>query len=314
MKELLHETRAYRRILTEARAGNAPHAVLVLFPDAAHLRELLRECAKAFFCAEEGRRIANLIEKESFADCLMYPSAAGGKLTVDDAVNILEESILRPVEGKKKLFVLDAFHTASALVQNKLLKVLEEPPEGVSFLLGASQEHAVLPTVLSRAEKFQEPPFPEGSIFNALKRMYPAEKGLERAAAASGGMLSQAEKLLAGGGESFRLAEEFVRGDAPEAFARRADKLDKTAFFAALELLLRDMLLIKSNEARYASRADEATRTLAAKYHTGTLLTALEGVREAEKRVNFNAGIGQALYALVLEIKEEERRWQKLSS
>ena len=313
MKELLHETRAYRRIFTEAGAGNAPHAVLVLFPDGAHLRELLKECAKAFFCAEEGSRTAALIEKESFADCLFFP-AAGAKLTVDDAANILEESILRPVEGEKKLFVLDAFHTASALVQNKLLKVLEEPPEGVSFLLGASEEHAVLPTVLSRAEKYREPPFPEESILKALKRMYPAERGLERAAAASGGLLSQAQKLLMGGGESFRLAEEFVKGDAPEAFSRRADKIDKTAFFAALELLLRDLLLIKSNEARYASRADETTRSLAAKYHKGTLLRALEGVREAEKRVNFNAGLGQALYVLALEIKEEERRWQKLSS
>ncbi len=313
MKELLHETRCYRRIAAEARAGRSAHAALVLFPDAAHLRELLKECAKAFFCAEDGSRTAALIEKESFQDCLFYP-AAGAKLTVDDAAKILEESLLRPVEGTKKLFVLDAFHTASALVQNKLLKVLEEPPEGVSFLLGAVQEHAVLPTVLSRTEKFAEPPFSEESILKALKRMYPKEAGLERAAAASGGILSQAERLLSGGGESFRLAEEFVKNDAPEAFCRKADKLDKDAFFAALELLLRDMLLLKTGQGRYASRTDGAAKALAERYHAGTLIRALEEVREAEKRVNFNAGVGQALYVLALGMKEEETRWQKLSS
>ena len=209
---------------------------------------------------------------------------------------------------------IGAKRTAGALVQNKLLKVLEEPPEGVSFLLGAAQEHAVLPTVLSRTEKFREPPFAEESILKALLRMYPAEQGLERAAAASGGILSQAERLLAGGGESFRLAEEFLLSDAPEAFCRRADKLDKDAFFAALELLLRDMLLLKTGQERFASRTDERARALAERYPTGVILSALEGVRKAQRRVNFNAGLGQTLYALALSMKEEEKRWQKLSS
>lgn len=313
MKELLRETLVYKRLASDARAGRQAHAVLTVFPDAAHLRALLKECAKAFFGAEEGSRTALLIDKESYSDCLFFPQA-GAKLTVDDAARILEESLLRPVEGEKKLFVLDAFHTAGALVQNKLLKVLEEPPEGVSFLLGAAQEHAVLPTVLSRTEKFREPPFAEESIFKALLRMYPAGKDPERAAAASGGILSQAERLLAGGGESFRLAEEFLQNDAPEAFCRRADKADKDGFFAALELLLRDVLLLKTGQARFASRTDETAKALAAKYAAGTLLTALEGVREAEKRVNFNAGFGQALYVLALSMKEEEKRWQKLSS
>ena len=313
MKELLRETLVYKRLASDASAGRQPQSVLVLFPDAAHLRALLKECAKAFFGAEEGSRTALLIDKESFPDCLFFP-AAGAKLTVDDAARILEESLLRPVEGGKKLFVLDAFHTAGALVQNKLLKVLEEPSEGVSFLLGAAQEHAVLPTVLSRAEKFQEPPFAEESILKALLRMYPAEQGLERAAAASGGILSQAERLLAGGGESFRLAEEFLQNDAPEAFCRRAEKLDKDAFFAAVELLLRDMLFLRTGQARFASRTDEAAGRLAKRYPAGVILSALEGVREAQKRVNFNAGLGQTLYALALSMKEEEKRWQKLSS
>ena len=172
----------------------------------------------------------------------------------------------------------------------------------------------MLPTVLSRTEKFREPPFAEESVLKALLRMYPAEKGAERAAAASGGILSQAERLLAGGGESFRLAEEFLLGDAPEAFCRRADKLDKDAFFAALELLLRDMLFLKTGQECFSSRTDGAARALAERYPAGVILSALEGVREAQKRVNFNAGLGQTLYALALSIKEEEKRWQKLSS
>lgn len=101
MKELLRETLVYKRFASDASAGRQPQSVLVLFPDAAHLRALLKECAKAFFGAEEGSRTALLIDKESFPDCLFFP-AAGAKLTVDDAARILEESLLRPVEGGKK--------------------------------------------------------------------------------------------------------------------------------------------------------------------------------------------------------------------
>ena len=52
-------------------------------------------------------------------------------------------------------------------------------------------------------------------------------------------------------------------------------------------------------------------------YECEGILTAfaqLERVREAEKRVNFNGGLGQSLYVLALEMKEEQIKWQKLSS
>lgn len=76
---------------------------------------------------------------------------------MEDAERILEESALKPVEGNKKLFVAGDFAEATTQAQNKLLKLLEEPPEGVYFLLGATVSFSVLPTILSRTEKLEIP-------------------------------------------------------------------------------------------------------------------------------------------------------------
>ena len=185
MRELFSSTTAYRTIAPGAQRNAQAHFTLVLFPDGRYLRDLLTLCAEAFFGAAEGSRVQKLIAAESYADCLFYP-AKGAKLTADGAADLIGESALRPVEGSKKLFVLDAFQTVTPLVQNKLLKILEEPPESVYFLAGATAEHAVLPTVLSRADKIAVPPFPEEAIAAALTRKYGDVPGIAEAAAACG--------------------------------------------------------------------------------------------------------------------------------
>ncbi len=310
MKTLLRSTTAYALYSAQAARGEVPHTALILFPDPVYLRALLKECAKAFFRAEEGSRTAVLIDKECYSDCRILP-AAGEKLTADGASEIVEESMLRPVEGDKKLFVLDTFESAAALVQNKLLKVLEEPPAGVFFLLGATAEHAVLPTVLSRAEKLSVPPFSEERIEEALRRGHAQEKGIREAAVASGGIYSVAETLLAGG-DDFRLAEDFLRGKDLEILCRKlGERKEKKSFFAAVRLMLRDLLFQAVHASVFV--AGRVPGDLAAAYPAGVCLAALEFTADAERDLLFNANAGQAAYTLALRIREEQKKWQTLS-
>lgn len=313
MNQLLHSTTAYRLFRADAERENLAHTTLMLFPDPKLLRRFLKECAKAFFGAEEGTRTARLIDSESYADALFFPSE-GGKPTVEDATSVIDESLLQPVEGDRKLFVLDCFHTAAPLVQNKLLKVLEEPPQGVYFLIGACFEHTVLPTVLSRAKKFSVPPFSEEQIAEALSRGHVGETGLREAAAASGGIYSVAEALLSGGGEEFVLAERFLAEEETEKLCRElGEKKEKRAFFAALELVLRDLMLMAAGQEAYCARKTERMRRLAREYPAGVLVSAIGYTAEAERDIQFNANAGQAAYALALRIREEKKKWQKLS-
>lgn len=295
MKELLRTTTAYRAM------REVSHASLIVFPDAKYLRALLKECAKAFF-GENGRR-EKLIEAETFSDCILLP-AEGNKLTADDAAHVIDESALRPVEESKKLFVLDAFDTASALVQNKLLKVVEEPPEGVFFLLGATGESAVLPTILSRVRKISVPPFSEEAVLGALQRNHAGEEGLKRAAAASGGVYSLAEELI-GDGEDFRLALALFGDGALEETCRVVgERKDKKAFFAALRLTVRDMLLLRTGQKKYAALGGKEAEACAKRYSAGALLNAAELVGEAEREVGLNANFAQCLYTYALRVRE----------
>ena len=311
MQALLRSTIAYTGMKADTRQKRNAHATLVVFPDEVYLRPLLKECAKAFFGAEDGSREAHLIEEESFSDCLFFP-AAGEKLTVDLAARVIEECSLRPVEGARKLFVLDAFHTVTPLVQNKLLKVLEEPPAGVYFLLGAANEYSVLPTVRSRMKTVTVPPFPEDEVAAALTRMHPGEN-VREAALSCGGVLSAAENLLQGGGEEFRLAERFIAGENVEKLCREIGERKERTFFSALRLVLRDMLFFATGQGSYAARKGKEITRLSKEYPAGAIAAALALVDRAEKESKFNANYAQCLLSLTIAMTEEKTRWQRLS-
>lgn len=307
MKQLLRATRVYRDM------GDPSHTTLVTFADERYLRALLKECAKAFFGAADGTREADLIEKETFTDCIFLP-AEGGKLTAEMCAKILDESVLLPVEKDKKLFVLDNFHTAPALVQNKLLKVFEEPPDSVYFLLGTVNEHAVLPTVRSRARKESVPPFSEEQIEAALARMYPG-KSVKAAAAACGGVLSDAESLLSGGEEVFLRAEQFLSGENTVEFCRGlTDKKDAKLFFSSVKMVLRDAMFVRQGMEKYAARKNEGTRQLAQMYSVGAANRGLTLIGQAEQEMVFNANFSQCALHLAGMLKKERETWQKLSS
>ena len=180
MRTLLQSTNAYKLLLSEREENRLNHAYLILLDDARILRAVLTEFALAFFgCEQENaggmcERKAELIKKESFADCIFYPKG-DKKFAVSDIDEIKEESALNPVEGDKKLFVIGEFAELGITQQNKLLKLLEEPPKNVYFLLGATSSYSILQTVLSRVKKLEISPFSEREIEQFLMRNYANE-------------------------------------------------------------------------------------------------------------------------------------------
>ena len=161
MRELLRSTTAYKAFRGGAEAA---HFSLVLFPDERLLRALLKECAKAFFGATDGSRTAKLIDEECFSDCIILPPA-GGKFTAELAATVAEESALRPVEGDKKLFVFDAFHTVTPLVTAETAIV----PKNKRVFFIASENYVKL---LGEFYHGQIPSFPNSDILTCLAVKY----------------------------------------------------------------------------------------------------------------------------------------------
>ena len=103
------------------------------------------------------------IEKDIDLDIKVYPKS-GDKLLVSDSNDIVAESYIKPVNLPYKIFLLNNFDVSTEEAQNKLLKVLEEPPKNVYFILSAKSEERVLATIKSRCEKIKIAPLSQNEI------------------------------------------------------------------------------------------------------------------------------------------------------
>lgn len=302
MEKLIKSTTAYRILLGDRQGGKLSHAYMLHFEDAKNMRKALKLFALEFFGTDENSALGHRILSESYPDLKIYPEE-GKKIMADGAAEIIEDSALRPVEGDKKLYVICGFEQASALVQNKLLKSLEEPLEGVHYLLGVTSLAPVLDTVKSRVKLLEISPFSADDIYQALERKGHSE--LNRAASMSAnGCLGAAENIVEGGwySEISAAAEEICfntkTGEVGEIAAKFGDTKYKAELLSEMQRL-------------YFSALTEGGR-LSEVLNKPALIFALEKVNGANADVRFNAFFQGLLYDFMLGVIEENDKWQKL--
>lgn len=73
---------------------------------------------------------------------------------VDSIRALIEESNFTPTTAKYRVYIIDEVHMLSVSAFNALLKTLEEPPAHVIFILATTEVHKLLPTILSRCQRF----------------------------------------------------------------------------------------------------------------------------------------------------------------
>ena len=311
MQTLLKTTSAYKLLRAEKMENRLNHAYLLLMDDARSLRETLNVFARVFFgCDEpansrEQARIAELIKKESYADCLFYPKP-DKKFTVADADEIKEESSLNPVEGDKKLFVIGDFAEVGVAQQNKLLKLLEEPPKNVYFLLGATTSYPILQTVLSRTKKLEILSFSEGDVLAFLRRNYPEKatntEEMKIFAATSNGSVGNAQNALEGGYFSELIEDSFSlclnAKELPILAKKLGESKRKKELLSFLRLIFRDAAFLKTNaDPFFFLLRSERTRIekVATRYSLNALLYAQQLFTDAEKELKFNTNFTQCI-------------------
>ena len=94
---------------------------------------------------------------------------AGSWNSVEEIRKIKESALHPPVEGKYRIFIIDEAHMLSYSAFNALLKILEEPPEFVIFILATTEPHKIPETVASRTLKIDFSSIPEEKVFERLK-------------------------------------------------------------------------------------------------------------------------------------------------
>lgn len=314
MKDLIRNTNAFMRLTVQRNEGALSHAYLLLYDDPVHTKTALKEMAKVLFFAEENEfgeydtpeqeRIAKLIEGEKYADCLFYPKNEK-RLNVEESESIVEECFVHAVEGEKKVIVIDRFDEALTPAQNKLLKVLEEPHEGVIFLLSARTVYPVLQTVVSRTQKLEISPFSIEEVGACLQRnekIKASQEEISLVSALSCGSVGTAEELLKDGcyksllDEAFSLCLSSLER-LPVAAKKAGATKNKKELVALLRLIFRDAAMWKVGGQNHLLLTPEKERVkaVAEQHSTAALLFAQERLSAVEKEMVFNANFVQCI-------------------
>ncbi len=215
-----HVVRTLRNAIAQNRLA---HAYLFVGPRGTGKTSTARIFAKALNCSQGPRAdfdpdedVCVEIAEGRSLDVIEIDGASNNGV---ENVRELRESVrFAPVRGQFKIYYIDEVHMLSTGAFNALLKTLEEPPPHVKFIFATTEVNKILPTILSRCQRFDLRPIPTGVIADHLREIAGREGvELEEAAAwaiargADGGMRdaqSMLDQLVAFCGE--RICEEQV--------------------------------------------------------------------------------------------------------
>ena len=141
-------------------SGNISHAYIFIGPRGTGKTTTARIFATAINCQNPDKKgnpcgkcnICKAAQDKRFLDLVEIDAASNRGI---DNIRQLQENInLAPTMGRYKVYVIDEVHMLTKEAFNALLKTLEEPPEHVVFILATTEPHKVLPTVMSRCERY----------------------------------------------------------------------------------------------------------------------------------------------------------------
>ncbi|MDA0848233.1 MAG: DNA polymerase III subunit gamma/tau [Verrucomicrobia bacterium] len=205
--ELVGQDHIVKTLTNAIESKRIAHAYLFVGPRGTGKTSTARLFAKALN-AEGGPSVTVNNESEvsqsimngSCMDVIEIDGASNN--SVDQIRSLREECQYAPAQCTFKIYIIDEVHMLSTAAFNALLKTLEEPPEHVKFFFATTEAHKVLPTIVSRCQRFEFRPISEAVIAEKLKIISKAEgievdvKALDAIARLANGGMRDAQSIL----------------------------------------------------------------------------------------------------------------------
>ena len=181
LKTLLGNETLKQNLLAALAAGKLSHSVL-LCGEAGTGTGFAARCLAADYLYPNGGEGARQVMNGQGAEVLLVQGeGVSGDIKIDRIRTVRRELFNTAISAEGRVVLVQGAHKMNAPSANALLKVLEEPPQGVLFILTAPGEGSVLPTIRSRCNIYTLAPVSSQECAQYLRTQYPGEKADELA-------------------------------------------------------------------------------------------------------------------------------------
>ena len=205
--EIIGQNHITTTLKSALQKNRLAHAYLFAGPRGVGKTSTARILAKALNCKDGPtinpcQKCASCLEISQSHSLDVIEIDGASNRGIDDIRALRENVKFAPIGGKFKIYIIDEVHMLTQEAFNALLKTLEEPPKFVKFIFATTQPHKVIPTILSRCQRFDFRRIPVMEIIAQLEKVVAVEKidvdkeALFTIAKSSDGSLRDAESIL----------------------------------------------------------------------------------------------------------------------